>query len=343
MDDLLDKLTIISYNRAEVAIGDLMYFIPDIQRQQCNEHVDRIYNTQKAFHDKHKFYLINGTISIVIVGENEYLIDGMHRVAAYTKLRNENAQNKIILHVDYYTCKSDTDVEILYKYVNSSKPNIISKMTIESGKILQYASKFLSETFSEYIKKSNNPYKPYISIAKFESYVDKNKIIERAQIKSGKEFVDHIIKLNTFYSTISESQFEVWDCADPRQSLKKIRSHSNCLYLGIYTKFEWLDRIVDSVQYNLPYDKIYHLGSMKGRYIGHELRKAVWGSSLCEGKCYCCDAAISVTRFECGHVIPYSAGGSTTLENLKPICIDCNRDMGTRNLEFYKQLIISQR
>ena len=40
--------------------------------------------------------------------------------------------------------------------------------------------------------------------------------------------------------------------------------------------------------------------------------------------------------FECGHIIPYSQGGPTSLENLRPVCKGCNRSMGTTNMLDYK-------
>lgn len=49
-------------------------------------------------------------------------------------------------------------------------------------------------------------------------------------------------------------------------------------------------------------------------------------------KCYIswCKNKISVFDFECGHNIPESKGGSTTIQNLRPICSRCNKSMGNR-------------
>ena len=43
-----------------------------------------------------------------------------------------------------------------------------------------------------------------------------------------------------------------------------------------------------------------------------------------------CTRKISVFSFEVGHNIPESKGGKTTINNLIPICGDCNRSMGDR-------------
>lgn len=344
INDMLDKLTIISLKRVELSINELKYFIPEIQRQQCDEHVNKIYNMQRTFYDKNGFYLINNSISIVIIGEKEYLIDGMHRVAAYHKLREENGCDKpILIHVDYYTCKSDADVDILYKYVNTSMPNLVSHMSINNAKILEYIINFFNKTFKHYIKTSNRPHKPYISLSKIIDYIKENNIIERANIKSGSEFTDRINELNNFYHTLPDMQFRLWECEKALETHEKIRKMPNNLYFGLYSANEWLERIVESYQYNIPYNKIHHFSATHKIHITPELKKKVWNSSLCIGTCYCCDKEIAITEFECGHIIPRSAGGPTSLENLRPICRKCNSDMGTRNLEYYKQLIIQQR
>ncbi len=62
------------------------------------------------------------------------------------------------------------------------------------------------------------------------------------------------------------------------------------------------------------------------------LREQVWvyyiGKKF-ESKCYVkwCDNIINVYDFHCGHNIPESKNGQTTLENLRPICSRCNLSM----------------
>lgn len=53
-----------------------------------------------------------------------------------------------------------------------------------------------------------------------------------------------------------------------------------------------------------------------------------WRGEIC--KCFCCDEFIDKSRMEIefGHIIPASKGGSYTPENIRPICIKCNRGPG---------------
>lgn len=69
------------------------------------------------------------------------------------------------------------------------------------------------------------------------------------------------------------------------------------------------------------------------RPIPKALREQVWLTQMgrvFEAKCKVswCSNKITVFDFQCGHNIPESKGGKTTLSNLIPICSRCNISMG---------------
>ena len=53
----------------------------------------------------------------------------------------------------------------------------------------------------------------------------------------------------------------------------------------------------------------------------------------------CCKSSkISQLNFHCGHIISDKKGGEITVDNLRPICNQCNSSMGTMNMnEFIKK------
>lgn len=86
----------------------------------------------------------------------------------------------------------------------------------------------------------------------------------------------------------------------------------------------------------------------KKKVISKKLREEVWlkhFGKIFSSKCpiQWCTREISVFSFEVGHNIPESKGGRTTIDNLIPICGDCNRSMGDRFTidEFSKQFAAS--
>jgi hypothetical protein len=74
-----------------------------------------------------------------------------------------------------------------------------------------------------------------------------------------------------------------------------------------------------------------------------QIKTLVWnkyiGSDVAEAPCMSCRTAkISNRSFHCGHVIAESKGGDMNINNLRPVCADCNGSMGTRSMnEFTKE------
>jgi 5-methylcytosine-specific restriction endonuclease McrA len=76
--------------------------------------------------------------------------------------------------------------------------------------------------------------------------------------------------------------------------------------------------------------------------ISKSLKRKVWdtwiGEQFGTSKCLCCNhQTIRQIEFHCGHVIAEKHGGATNVENLRPICAQCNLSMGTTNLNEFKE------
>lgn len=71
--------------------------------------------------------------------------------------------------------------------------------------------------------------------------------------------------------------------------------------------------------------------------IPKSLKKLVW--EKCKtGKCLICDQEeITENNFEVGHIQARALGGKGEIDNLLPMCFDCNRGMGTQNAYEYKK------
>lgn len=77
--------------------------------------------------------------------------------------------------------------------------------------------------------------------------------------------------------------------------------------------------------------------------ITGEMRLAVWETWVGQrtrAKCFCCWQA-DITQlsnyktFHAGHIISDHNGGETSIENMLPICRDCNMNMGAENWDDY--------
>ncbi|MBU2009191.1 MAG: HNH endonuclease [Chloroflexi bacterium] len=77
----------------------------------------------------------------------------------------------------------------------------------------------------------------------------------------------------------------------------------------------------------------------KRKAIPKPLKEATWKKYFgpeAEGRCYVCKTAITVFNFDAGHNKASVKGGKDKLENLRPICHQCNLAMGTMSIETYK-------
>lgn len=55
--------------------------------------------------------------------------------------------------------------------------------------------------------------------------------------------------------------------------------------------------------------------------------------------CLCCGTEpITFNNHEIGHIEAFSKGGSDSFDNLRPICANCNRKMGNKNMIEYQRM-----
>jgi hypothetical protein len=325
------------------------YQIPEIQRKLMLDKVEIIYSFQIKFFREHGYYCLNHSISVGIeVDTNkEYLLDGQHRMTAYKRLRKEFPERSMKIDIDYYYCKGMNNIEITYKIINTCTPNPIAYLGIDESKIISKFENLLEKQFPDYFKSSKKPNRPNLSLKNIRNYIEENEIIKKGKFSSGEQIFNIALELNKFYSNTDSKNFDNWKIKDYHKVLEKINEYPNKLYFGLYSNFEWIDRIVDFTNYGIPFDKIKHISCVWRPKITSSLKKLIWketnGDTLENGKCYCCGENITFINFECGHIIPVSLGGETTLKNCKAICCECNSDMKTMNLEEYKQLIEKQK
>lgn len=84
--------------------------------------------------------------------------------------------------------------------------------------------------------------------------------------------------------------------------------------------------------------KIYETNHYAPRKtIPAAVRTAVWNKWIGVvngvGKCFICGTLMTQSTFHCGHIIAHAKGGTTEINNLKPICQRCNCSMGMQNMD----------
>lgn len=79
------------------------------------------------------------------------------------------------------------------------------------------------------------------------------------------------------------------------------------------------------------------------QYIPKAMKRLVWdtyiGEDVGKALCTCCNHVyIRQIEFHCGHVVAEANGGQLNIDNLRPICAQCNLSMRTMNMEEFKKM-----
>jgi 5-methylcytosine-specific restriction endonuclease McrA len=88
--------------------------------------------------------------------------------------------------------------------------------------------------------------------------------------------------------------------------------------------------------------QISHKITYKKKSIPKSLKKQVWdkwiGPNIGRTKCLCCKhEEIRQIEFHCGHIIAEVNGGKTNVDNLRPICAQCNLSMGSMSMDEFRK------
>jgi hypothetical protein len=119
-----------NFEKIDKTIDQINYVIPEIQRDLNMSTVETILNFQTEYYDKNNMYCFNGSISIGrdLSTNINYLLDGHHRMNAYTKLRKQYPERNMKITVDTFDCKCYKDIELTYQYINTNNPNPITRL-----------------------------------------------------------------------------------------------------------------------------------------------------------------------------------------------------------------------
>lgn len=112
-------------------------------------------------------------------------------------------------------------------------------------------------------------------------------------------------------------------------------------------KEELIEKIIEYVNNPPKTEEKQTYKKPNKKTIPKTLKNMVWdkyiGREKGIGKCNCCNNEIDAKHFECGHVISEATGGSTYIDNLRPICSLCNKSMGIQNMDEFKTKYLQSR
>lgn len=317
----------------------------DIQRNIDVEHLNELKQFQQTFCEKNGYYSFSTQIVVAEYKGKYALVDGQHRLETIRYLLDINFEHasKIIVPVLVIQLSCVNEYDEVFTAINKNKPVVLYKNVSEWKNVGKHLEQYFTTNYYSYLKQTPTPQVPHINIQSLISYIDEGDYINRSGM-SYEEWINEIEALNTCYrlhwkellhNTRYISNITNWAEKCETKHLERP------LYLGIFRKFEWVDRILLKVQTpNCMYLQMKHVPINHRMKIKKPMRREVWKKRNQEslaGHCYACNKKIHYDDFECGHVISVFAGGPTTVDNLEPVCRLCNADMGIEYLEDFKK------
>jgi hypothetical protein len=180
-----------------------------------------------------------------------------------------------------------------------------------------------------------------------------DRVINRPQ--KPKLFQD-AVAISDLVSGTKEALVKVREAERKRQEreAKRLGSKGSVTIINNYTVMG--NQTISQTTNNQSVDVVQKGGSGSGNgdkkkrmTIPKSIRGQSWnrwiGAKHGLASCYCCRInEISKAQFECGHVTPDALGGLPTVDNLRPICLPCNRSMGTTDMrdfcrKYYREVL----
>lgn len=302
------------YPNSQIALCSVSWleknvYIPDYQRYKSDERVSEIIVELSKKKEP------TGIVILGRIKNKYYLIDGQHRCEGYKRLKIEPILLQIVQLRDdeeqYETfCVINKMVPVeAYVHLARSHP--------ERKRMLEKLYKFVEENYKEFISRSeflDSPFRfPNINFHMFKNNISKFTFITSSTYDN---IIEKFIEFN-----------EKCKCELPAKDVETIhkKKSKNGRYLYISKSLRQI--IKDTLK------------EEDERKIDDELRDKVWekrNGKLKDGKCFCCQKSLNFKRFECGHIVAWSEGGRTELDNLEPICKNCNVKSQAKNLIEYK-------
>lgn len=303
------------------------------------------YKTNKSYFQHKK------TITVAVLVEKKtraktyntfYLLDGQHRTMMIQSLIDDPdfaVGDSDTVWITYHAIDSYNEIEDLYTDLNKDSyknrdyvcKEVLDKVRWRDVKILLLRNK---KSFAK-TRSSRNKLKTV------EEFMEDLEAIGLFTDKTPTEIIDCIKTFNElFYKAQYESLLETSKVVSQiLYNSEKIAIHDHKI---VYTTKQ--NNFVNFLSSNGQVSTKHRWKKGKKR-ITKAKRKQSWINEYgneSQGVCPVakCSTVIYNTAFEAGHVTSEYNGGSTDVSNLRPICGECNRKMGTKNWDEYEKTIV---
>ena len=263
---------------------------------------------------------------------NMYVVDGQHRLEMARRLYEEDKINDYMTFC-FFHVKTDKEMKKLFMEINKDSYKNTHYISLDDFKqnIYDMMREYLiinkSSYFADKKKETNKRY----TISEFLNKLQNMKVFEK--YNNFDELVKDLEDKNKTFCNMIEylEYFNDMPCPFYKDEEECIRN--NIIYSLKNNNF--INFFVDSID-TVPDHKF----KITKKYISPKIRMCVWNRYFGKnetGSCPLCNNMIRVGKngFHCGHIKSTMNGGLTEIDNLRPICGDCNINMGGMNWDDY--------
>jgi 5-methylcytosine-specific restriction endonuclease McrA len=296
--------------------------IPDIQSDLQE---DKIKEMMEAYLANPGHFITKCMLVIVeftICDETAYyLIDGQHR-AHMCKRLHKLGHNEVVL-ISLIKVSSKAEFNKLFEELNKDSYKCsYPRLSIFEKEQYETFKKALKERLKSFAPKCSSEQNRLYSISEFTSKIIHFVTSITTLFEKEVEFYNHVSYLE--HSTEAKTK----DCKFSITEIKSITSRS-CMLMKRNNFIEWLQNSAIVPEHKFIIRK----------KISASLKRAVWKKYFnndTEGQCQYASCTNKlrldvINSWHCGHIVSIYNGGTNDLNNIKPICPDCNLAMSSNN------------
>ena len=321
----------VSFKNIEELIKKELLKKPKFQTDLDEDKIEEMINSYKT-HPEFLIFKNKIVIAVVIESIKEYkmyVVDGQHRIEMAKRLYEEKSND--FLNFCYFEIKTDDDCKKLFNETNLDSYKNSKYISLDDFKqniydeIRQYFNVNKSIYFADKKKETNKRY----TICEFLNKLSENKIFEK--FTKVNDLIEEIEKKNKLFCNRIEYKEYYKD--------EEICASNDIIYSLKNNNF--IEYLIDNTITPI------HQFKIKNK-IPPKIRMCVWNHYFGNnenGKCPICNKEIKVGKngFHCGHIISHANGGNISIDNLRPLCSDCNIDMGKKNWDAYVKKLSNQK
>lgn len=311
--------------------------IPNIQRICDNDKVNDIVDYQNKLLLNNGYCNFQGVLNIQHCRETDecYLIDGQHRLEAIRKL---NEKQNIPLFVEVILVDKFEEVVDNFSVINKNTPLPDFPESIDKN-IPEETALFFKQKYPSMWSKNSRARRPHVYFNYFQEAL--GYLTEKLDVKKSEDLKEIIETQNKLLTNWTIDNYP--DSKNINESMTE-KCRKDGFYLGLYKHesedscYEWVRDIV----YTKTGERIKKSKKLRKANIPKALKMLIWDKYVGYDKrralCICCcEREIEMNTCNYGHIVSESSGGSTTEDNLLPICSQCNSSMHTKNMGEYIQ------